>query len=133
MTSVAIKDFSLTLRVLRHAFNGPFVVYYFIRKFEDDVAVYDEQLTLAGIDYVFVSSRQICNNCGIQAENESLLTDTAVITPLLLNYIGNGLEDLTPAKVVPFLIDNLKWRVVSVSRTAHIESYTDVPCRLLMD
>lgn len=71
---------------------------------------------MAGVNYVFTSSREACDNCGMQDDENLKISGTKVITPMLMDYIKIGkLQDLTPANVVPFLIQNLKWRIVDVS------------------
>ena len=66
--------------------------------------------------HIFASTPELCDNCGEQEDDYLLVTDTAVITPMLKDYVKTGqLSDLTPANVVPFLAKNLKWRVVTVS------------------
>lgn len=101
------------------AYNGPFTIYYFIGHFDDtDVSQYHRQPTLAGVTYVFTSSRDLCDNCGHQADERQLVTDTTPVTSMLLDYVHqNLLTDLTPPSVVPFLIQNLKWRIVTVSES----------------
>ena len=99
------------------ALNGSFTIYYFIGNFtEDNVRDYALQPTMAGLNHVFTSTREACDNCGYQMDEGHMVTDTNPITPMLLDYIEIGqLADLTPANVVPFLVKNLKWRVVTVS------------------
>lgn len=103
--------------VYRLALNGTFTVFYFIGAFENDAPEnYMFQPTLAGLSANFASSVELCDNCGQSALQRQLVSDTTVITPMLLDYIKIGiLLDLSPSNVVPFLISNLKWRVVTVS------------------
>jgi hypothetical protein len=76
---------------------------------------------MAGLNHVFTSSREACDNCGNQAEEGHLICGTNPITPMLLDYVKIGeLPDITPANVVPFLIKNLKWRIVPVSFAFYI-------------
>jgi len=76
---------------------------------------------MAGLNHVFTSSREACDNCGNQAEEGHLISGTNPITPMLLDYVKIGeLPDITPANVVPFLVKNLKWRIVPVSFALHI-------------
>lgn len=99
------------------ALNGSFTIFYFIGNFnKDDAAQFGLQPTMAGINHVFTSSREACDNCGMHDDEHHLISGTKVITPMLLDYIEIGdLADLSPANVVPFLIANLKWRIVDVS------------------
>lgn len=99
--------------------NGSFAIYWFIGNIEtsnsDDYLI---QPTNAGINYVFAASREACDNCGQQDDDQVLVGDTKIITPMLMDYIlkdNEPLQDLTPEHVVPFLVKNLKWRIVAVS------------------
>lgn len=107
---IQLSDFSLAL-------NGPFAIFYFIGRFDDDdVRNYAYQPTMAGINYVFTGSREACDNCRALDDNDVEITGTKVITPMLMDYVKVGqLLDLSPEHVVPFLEDNLKWRIVDVS------------------
>jgi hypothetical protein len=76
---------------------------------------------MAGLNHVFTSSREACDNCGNQAEEGHLISGTNPVTPMLLDYVKIGeLPDITPANVVPFLVKNLKWRIVPVSFAFYI-------------
>jgi Tyosinase C-terminal domain len=72
---------------------------------------------LAAINYIFAAPREFCDNCGYQDDVGQLASDTHPITPLLLDYLSrtdNHLESLEPEHVRPFLVNNLRWRVVYV-------------------
>lgn len=101
----------------RLALNGTFTIFFFIGPFEDDVpAEYAVQPTLAGITHNFAAPVEFCDHCGGQEEQAHLVSGTVVITPILKDYILTGaLTDLTPESVVPFLVEFLRWRVVTVS------------------
>lgn len=120
------------------ALNGSFTIYYFIGNFtEDNARDYALQPTMAGLNHVFTSTREACDNCGDQMDEGHLVTDTNPITPMLLDYIEIGqLADLTPANVVPFLIKNLKWRVVTVclrNALSFVDSFVVASSRALAD
>jgi len=120
------------------ALNGSFTIYYFIGNFtEDNARDYALQPTMAGLNHIFTSTREACDNCGYQMEEGHLVTDTNPITPMLLDYIEIGqLADLTPANVVPFLIENLKWRVVTVclrNALSFVDSFVVASSRALAD
>jgi hypothetical protein len=96
--------------------NTSFTTYYFIGAFDNN-AVHDYALqpTLAALNHNFTSSVELCDNCGTSYEGGQLISGTNVITPILLDYVKVGvLPDIGPDNVVPFLITNLKWRVVTV-------------------
>ena len=59
---------------------------------------------------------EVCDNCGNQAAQAMLISNTAPISGILKDYVSAGqLADLTAPNVKPFLIKNLKWKIVSVS------------------
>ena len=99
--------------------NNSFTIYYFVGEVPPasvGVSKYIAYSTLGGLSHIFTAPVEICDNCGNQAVQSQLQRDTAPITPILMDYILNGsLADLTPENVQPFLVKNLKWRVVTVS------------------
>lgn len=105
----------------RLALNDSFTIFYFIGNFDNDNALeYIVQPTLAGLSHNFTAPVELCDNCGYQATQGHLVSGTNVITPLLLDYVKIGvLQNTEPEHVVPFLITNLKWRIVTVSRPFH--------------
>ena len=75
--------------------------------------------SLAGITHVFAAPEQFCDNCGLQAQQTATTKNTVEVTSLLQDYVATGaLPSLKPEHVKPFLVEGLKWRVVSVSRTS---------------
>ncbi|KIX96367.1 uncharacterized protein Z520_08145 [Fonsecaea multimorphosa CBS 102226] len=106
--------------VERLALNGSFTIFYFIGT-PPPVAVptsqYISYRTLGGISHIFAAPVEACDNCHMQAVNlNHLQTDTAGITSTLLDYMLTGdLADLSPENVKPFLVKNLKWRVVTAT------------------
>ena len=72
--------------------------------------------TKAGLSHIFAAPAEACDNCGRQRLQAHLVTSTAPITPMLLDYVKIGeLADLSPEKVKGFLVKMLKWRVIDVS------------------
>jgi hypothetical protein len=117
-SSVA-RDWFVDDVVERLSLEGSFSIYFFIGEVPPpNVATSDYMSypTLAGVNHIFAAPTEACDNCGIQQHQAHLVTDTAVITSMLLDYVQIGqLEDLTVRNVKPFLIKRLKWRVVTVS------------------
>jgi tyrosinase len=105
----------------RNALNGPFTIYFFLcprSHFPSDTHPSDYALSpyLAGINHIFASPREVCDNCGAQDVTGSLASDTVPISPLLLDYMNKGqLQSMRAEHVRPFLVDYLRWRVVHVS------------------
>ena len=76
--------------------------------------------SLAGITHVFAAPEQFCDNCGQQAQQAATANNTVQVTSLLQDYVATGaLQSLRPEHVKPFLVEGLKWRVVSVSLTSY--------------
>lgn len=98
-----------------------FTIFFFLAKageINEDPATFSASPFLAGINHIFTAPREHCDNCGTLEAAGQLATDTTLITPLLLDYLGipeNGLESLRPEHVRPFLVEYLRWRVVYVS------------------
>jgi hypothetical protein len=107
----------LAYRQHRLTKNGSFSVFYFIG--EIGASQPSEWLKLpsfAGLNHNFAAPVQACDNCGVHADGAHLVTDTTPITSTLLDYVEMlVLESMRPEHVRPFLIKNLKWRVVTVS------------------
>ena len=101
------------------ALNGAFTIFYFVNESGAPIPAdsnYILEPTLAGITHIFAAPENLCDNCGRQDQQGTLVTNTVPITSLLLDYVKKGrLESLRPEHVKPFLIRGLKWRVVSVS------------------
>ena len=58
--------------------------------------------TLAGLTHIFTAPRRICDNCGQQGEQASIVTNTISITSLLLDYVAVGkLQSLDAEHVKP--------------------------------
>jgi hypothetical protein len=105
----------------RLALNGAFGIYYFINDEDDkplNLAVdYMLTPTIAGAHYIFAAPVEVCDNCGRQEEQAHIVSNTAAITSLLLDYKEvqpAALPSLTPEHVVPFLKKRLRWRVYDV-------------------
>jgi hypothetical protein len=101
------------------ALNGPFGIYYFIGEAGGAINVLPENYlvapTLAAFSYNFTSTTENCANCAKHGEERVKITSTAVLTPILIDYIKIGdLRSLDPNDVKPFLVDRLRWRVSTV-------------------
>jgi tyrosinase len=101
------------------ALNGPFGIYYFIGAAGGEINVLPENYlvasTLAAFSYNFTSTTQNCANCARHGEERVKITSTAVLTPMLIDYIKTGdLRSLDTNDVEPFLVDRLRWRVSTV-------------------
>lgn len=107
------------MEVERMALNGPFGIYYFIGAAGGEVTALPEDYlvapTLAAFSYNFTSRIDNCANCAKQGEEGIKITSTEVLTPMLIDYIRIGdLRSLDPTDVKPFLVDRLRWRVLTI-------------------
>jgi len=100
--------------VKRLALNGSFTIYYFIGAIQGEPVDYIMSPSFAGSHHIFTSSRELCDNCGRSEQQAQQVTGTTPITSMLLDYVEIGeLASMRPVHVEPFLIKNLKWRVVT--------------------
>ncbi|KAF3000407.1 hypothetical protein E8E14_002195 [Neopestalotiopsis sp. 37M] len=102
--------------VERLALNGTFTIYYFVGGVPgNDVTPsrYCLHPTLAGVKHIFAAPVEACDNCGEHREAGQTESGTLPINPILLDHkIAGNLADLSPNSVQPFLVNNLRWRVV---------------------
>ncbi|KAL8792906.1 MAG: hypothetical protein Q9195_004483 [Heterodermia aff. obscurata] len=113
-----LRQWYIDTTVEKAAFNGAFTIFYFVGDFPSDLSLYATAPTKAGTNHIFTAPAEACDNCGQQAEQGLLVSDTKPISPILLDYVGNGaLRSLYPEDVVPFLRSNLHWRAVGIAET----------------
>lgn len=102
------------------ALNGDFTIFYFIGirhppgapSSDSDFALAP---TLAGLNHVFAAPTQLCDNGDPQDEQGLIITNTAVITSVLRDFIEIGeLGGLEKEDVIPFLQRRSKWRILTV-------------------
>jgi hypothetical protein len=126
--------------VERLALNTSFTVLYFIGKFENTDSLVGLLMapTFAGLNHVFAAPVEACDNCEHQEGVAHMVRSTTPITSILLDYVTTGeLASMGSEHVRPFLVANLKWRVVTVcvSVSCSVVSrrrLTDV-CRLMAE
>ena len=71
--------------------------------------------TLAGIAHFFIASPDDCENCTALGQAGAQVSHSTTVTSTLADYVALGeLGSLEPDDVVPFLVKNLKWRVVKM-------------------
>lgn len=97
--------------------NGTFTIYYIIGDVEGQTGQEWSALpSFAGVSHILAAPANVCDNCASQEEERQLVTSTTPITSLLLDYVQVGkLSDMEEDNVKQFLIENLKWRVQTVS------------------
>lgn len=98
------------------ALNGGYTVFYFLGDIPADPTQWLTAPTMAGIKNVFAAPVAACDNCGRHEAQAHLISDTDPITSYLFYHIyQNELASMEPEDVKPFLVKNLKWRVLKVS------------------
>lgn len=99
------------------ALNGSFTIFYIIGDVHGTSGADWSTLPgLAGVTHVFASPTEVCDNCGKQEQQAHLVTSTSPITSLLIDYVESGrLASMEATDVESFLVENLKWRVQTVS------------------
>jgi hypothetical protein len=116
----ATTEWYIDSEVERMALNGPFGIYFFIGPAGGAIDVNPNQYmlapTLAGFSYNFAATKETCENCAQQAEERVKITSTTNLTPILKDYVKiKELKSLLAEDVKPFLVDRLRWRVLTVS------------------
>jgi tyrosinase len=97
------------------ALDNSFSIIYMVGKFNDDAKSLILEPAFAGLDHIFTSPMEICDSCGNQDVQDVIVSGTTPITSILLDYVGIGaLDSMKSQHVVPFLVKNLKWRIVVV-------------------
>ncbi|RBQ80962.1 hypothetical protein FVER14953_10660 [Fusarium verticillioides] len=110
-------DWYIDVVVERMLANGTYTIYYIIGDVQGQTG--EEWSTLpgfAGLSHILAAPTNVCDNCANQGEQGQLVTSTTAMTSLLLDYVQIGkLNSMGEDDVKKFLIDNLKWRVQTIS------------------
>lgn len=118
----------------RYAFNGPFNVNFLLGPVDDgnsaDFTLLSNQIGSTGI--FAGSATDECENCEVQKTAGTLYGDVVTLTSELTKYLQSNtvdvgvpnhlriLESLDPEKVVPYLTENLNWRITTVSEFEYL-------------
>lgn len=107
------REWVANIRVKKYALNGPFFIHIFLGEFNPDPFSWSFEPNLVGTHCILArSDGAYCVPC---SSNEQV-TGTIPLTSALLDVISQGkLNGLDPSEVVPFLQQNLAWRVTLVS------------------
>lgn len=109
----------LTAWLQRLALNGTFTIYFFVGVVPGDEVPTSQYLiypTLAGYTHIFAAPVEACGECEQQHDVRQKQSDTVPMNRILLNHkIAGNLANLSPDRVEPFLVNNLRWMVVNVS------------------
>ena len=120
----------LTCTFSRFAFNGSFSIHFFIGHVKDDQPErYMTKKNEAGFTGIFASPADSgCASCARNQEEDILVEDVVPLTTILYDYLdaspGSGtlirdgeittIPNLEPESVVPFLTENLQWRMIDL-------------------
>lgn len=105
--------------------NGSYTIFYIIGDVQGQTrAEWSSLPGFVGVSHILAAPTNVCENCANQDQQGQLVTSTTAITSLLLDYVQIGkLNSMGENDVKQFLIDNLKWRVQTVSTISYgIES-----------
>jgi hypothetical protein len=117
--ATVIRSWYVDVEANRNALKGTFTVYYFLGPFDENPHTYARQPSFFGKAHFFIAPPSICDNCMQQGAAGAKVANTTTLTPILHDYIHKGegdlaLESLEPEDVKPFLVKNLRWRVIKV-------------------
>ena len=120
----------LICKFSRFAFNGSFSIHFFIGHVkEDQPERYMTKKNEAGFAGIFASSTDTdCANCARKQEEDILVEDVVPLTTILYDYLDANpgsntlirdaerktIPNLEPESVVPFLAENLQWRMIDL-------------------
>ena len=123
-------DIKLTATTHRFAFNGSFSVHLFVGHVKDDQP--DRYMTKkneAGFAGIFASPEESgCASCAQDRADDILVEDVVPLTTILYDYLDASdrsetlipqadiktIPNLEPESVVPFLTENLQWRMIDL-------------------
>jgi hypothetical protein len=117
----------------RYAFDGSFNVHLFVGHVKDNQPErYITKKNEAGFTGVFCSPQNNlsgCSNCVQQRQEDIVIQDTIPLTAFLYSFLTASdrsdtlipqaqkktIDNLTPEEVVPFLKENLQWRMTDLA------------------
>ena len=101
----------------RNALNGSFTLMFFLGEVNDSAANWRNEPNLAATNHIFTAPTQLCANCADQALAQETYNDSEFLTPMLQDLVDKGrLPDLSVSTIVPYLKQNLHWRVLDIGR-----------------
>jgi tyrosinase len=102
------------IRVEKYAVKTTFFIHIFLGDFTDDYMKWGEDPNLIGSHVVFGTNLDHtgCERCLQSNHKQKLVTGTIPLTGALGDKLGAGkIANLNPDLVVPYLKDNLHWRI----------------------
>ena len=108
-----INDWSTRINVKKYELSGSFTVLIFIGEVPEDPSQWCTSPSFVGSHYAFVNGVAAqCDNCRSQAQADLVIEGYVHLTSTLA-----GKPDITsyePGEVIPYLKDNLNWRIQAV-------------------
>lgn len=124
------RRYMLTKATHRFAFNGSFSVHLFVGHVKNDQPErYMTKKNEAGFAGIFASPADSgCASCDRNREDDILVEDVVPLTTILYDYLNASpnsenlirdadiktIPNLEPESVVPFLTENLQWRMIDL-------------------
>ncbi|EME77386.1 uncharacterized protein MYCFIDRAFT_83316 [Pseudocercospora fijiensis CIRAD86] len=124
------------VKVKKYAFDGSFSVHLFTGYVKDDqperYMTKKNEVGFAGIFARSAADIENCSNCQSQRDNDIVIEDVVPITTILYDYLESEphsrdlirdgehqtIRDLTAESVVPFLTEQLHWRIIDLASEA---------------
>ena len=106
------------LKVQKHALDGTFFVHVFLGDFnrENPLAWRSDPNLVGTFSVLGELVGTGCKKCKKDREDQLQITGQVPLTLALAErYLAGQIDNLTPEKVVPYLQENLHWRVAAVS------------------
>jgi len=109
--SIKYDDYSVLIRVKKHAVRDPFFIHVFLGDFNPDPKTWNTEKSLVGSHYVFVSPLDT-TECGKCKEEEDLVvTGKVPLTGAIIDHYAELNENLDRENVKEYLTKHLHWRI----------------------
>jgi len=111
----AINDWTARIHCKKYELGGSFVVLIFLGKVPENPSQWRTSPSIVGTHYAFANSAASqCDNCRNQAE--IVVEGFVHLNSAIAKH--SGLSSYEPREVVPYLKDNLQWRIQTADRAA---------------
>ncbi|KAK4694225.1 hypothetical protein P7C71_g3323, partial [Lecanoromycetidae sp. Uapishka_2] len=108
------REWLVNIQIENFAVDGSFFVHIFLGDFSPNPVYWTQDGNLVGTHSVFSSAvgKTGCENCLQDKKNNAVVSGGVSLTRAL---VQKGLRDLEPERVIPYLKENLHWRVQMAS------------------
>lgn len=115
------REWLVNIKIENFAVDGSFFVHIFLGDFSPDPSYWTQDMNLVGTHAVFSSAigQTGCQKCLKDKQINAVVSGAVSLTTKLLD---NGLHDLEPETVKPYVKKNLHWRVQRVSSLLFLET-----------